>query len=424
MVKYTSLDNLPDELLLLILEFSTLPTNTLVCGCPKRPSHDTAKALTLVSCRLNHLATSLLYRDLTFTVSSSAELHRTDVSLRRYCRHLLIWGTDRPLLDTPEWDPLITDDFLTGCAGVRCLTVRGGFQRYHDETWDLISRLLASTPALKHLRLEKHNDSFDLPTVVKYVQGSVKYVQGSALQHLALHGISKSAEPLSAKAGTAPFTSLMLSDYEEDTESTASLIRWPKQLRHFSLESRQTGRYRITPSMVSAWLSVHQDTLESLKLGALSASTSSHLLPEVSRFPHLKALTLSKYYFAHPLAYSDAEAAMLLAPGLESFTWNLNAYAGAAESWDTFGAREEHWLQKFATAAAAKPVPLKTIHVVFGPNFYSPDEETGFPWDGLGRVAEYCRDLDIEFTCTDPPLSKQEWLESRRALDKESGLKS
>ncbi|KAI2603052.1 uncharacterized protein GGS25DRAFT_509750 [Hypoxylon fragiforme] len=420
MLKFTSLDTLPDELVLLILEFSTLPNNTLVCRCPKRPSHDTAKALTLVSRRLNQLATSFLYRDLTFTVSSSAELHRTDISLRRYCRHLLIWGTDRPLLATPEWDPLITDDFLTGCARVRCLTVRGGFQRYHSETWDLISRLLANTPDLKHLRLEKHNDAFDLPTVVKYVQGS-------ALQHLALHGISKSAsaEPLldSAQAGTAPFTSLMLSDYEEDADSTATLIRWPAHLRHFSLESRPTGRHSITPSMVGSWLSSHQDTLESLTLGALSAASTTSHLPDASRFPKLRVLALSKYYFAHPLAYDEAEAAMLLAPCLESFTWNLNAYAGAAESWDTFGEREELWLRQFATAAS-KTVPLKSIHVVFGPNFYSPDEETGFPWDGLGRVAGFCRGLGIEVTYTEPPLSKGEWLASRRVLEKEEVVKA
>ncbi|KAK9423284.1 putative F-box domain-containing protein [Seiridium unicorne] len=149
---------------------------------------------------------------------------------------------------------------------------------------------------------------------------------------------------------------LHISDYEEDAAATAQLIRCPKRLEIFTFGNYYNNLFYLDLAMFRAWLLIHKDSLREICIGYLSASGTGILL-DVSDFPNLRTLTLSRYSFLRDLHFSAADSC-LLAPKLESFTWSFSIFDQYQESWTDFGESEERWLMQFAKAAAYKPLPL------------------------------------------------------------------
>ncbi|KAI2464468.1 hypothetical protein F4781DRAFT_70353 [Annulohypoxylon bovei var. microspora] len=389
-------DSLPDELILAILEFAILSFEV--------PHYPTARALTMACRRFNGLATPLLYKylhfDLPFKPKSRALL-RIDTSHLLHCRELHVRCSDmNGAMTNTDWQ--ITGDFLTKCTKVRRLSIHGGYTRHGVELWPLTMNLLANMPVLQHLSLARQYWGLLLPRVKKYIVST-------SLRHLSINGVSESKEAPRWKSMPASFTELRLSDYEEDAAATADLIKWPKNLRHFYFESFYNNRHHMDLAMFGSWLSSHKDTLEEIYIGYLSAFSKGTLI-DVSEFSALNSLTLSRYSFSDDLESCAADASLLLAPGLETFTWSFSIYDQHCESWDAIGENEERWLRQFAEAAASKSIPLKRIHIIFDPDYWGYQVEDGYPWDRLDRVKVYSRQLNIELSYTKPALTKEEWL--------------
>ncbi|KAK9775923.1 putative F-box domain protein [Seiridium cardinale] len=207
----------------------------------------------------------------------------------------------------------------------------------------------------------------------------MSYIDVSTLKFLNIKGVSKPKHGLSPsfQARIASFTMLQISDYEEDAAAAGQLIRWPKRLEIFTFGSFYNHLFYMDLAMFRAWLLIHKDSPREIDIGYLSTSGTGILL-DVSDFPNLRTLTLSRYSFLRDLHFSAADS-YLLAPKLESFTCSFSIYDQHDESWTDFGEPEERWMMQFAKAAVSKSLLRKRIEVIFQPGYWCTREEDGYP---------------------------------------------
>lgn len=173
--------------------------------------------------------------------------------------------------------------------------------------------------------------------------------------------------------------------------------------------------------MLGVWLSSHKDSLQTIDIGFLSRAGRGPLL-DVSEFPSLTSLKLSRHSFSDRLeSLPESDPQQLLAPNLETFTWDFDSDDGDPVPWNGFGELEERWLEGFVKTVGSKSPLLKTIRIIFRPDEEDSKASDGYPWDRLDRVRERCRPLGIRLEYDEPPLSKEAWLESLEDEDEERG---
>ncbi|KAI1095072.1 hypothetical protein F5B19DRAFT_443250 [Rostrohypoxylon terebratum] len=402
-------DKLPDELVQVILEVA-FPS-------PEVTDYRSAYAVTLSCRRLHRLVTPLIYHRIDYQLPFSKltnKLMRMSQSSQLNCRELHIECSDMyGTMSDEDW--VTTTAFLTKFSKTRSLIIHGGFTRHGTELWPLICKLLASMPSLQHLTLNRQYWGLLLPSVKKYIQSL-------SLKSLKIHGVSKSRERPRGLYGPTSFSDLELSDYEENAEATRALIRWPRKLTRFHFESSYNNHHYMDLTMFGLWLSVHKEVLQEISIGYLSSGSKGKMI-DLSQFTALKSLTLSRYLFSDDLKYYIEDAALVLAPNLETFTWSFSVYDQHCESWDAIGEAEESWLQQFARIAASTRPSLKRIHIIFDPDYWGYRIEDGYPWDRLDRVKDSCRQLNIELTYTKPALTKKEWLDHVTEIQMTSELR-
>ncbi|KAI1078355.1 hypothetical protein F5B20DRAFT_226153 [Whalleya microplaca] len=388
-------DMLPDELVLIIIEFSISGASyTDPCGCPHSPHWTLCKALSLTCRRFNRLTTPLLYSSLYLAVPSKAAtkpLYPVKRSLRQYCRKLTFDILNFSEQTEAHWQ--IAKDFAAGCTEVRCLSIRGGIDKHNVETWRFVDSMLAHMHTIEHLSLSAGTWGLWLPQVLEHIDIPT-------LRCLYLNNIGKVQTTKnvirSGKNRTASFTTLHVSEYEDSVAAMDHFIRWPRQLRHFHFGARNLPDY-LDLSTFAPWLSVHKDTLETIDLDFLP-STDERKLIDVSDFPQLKSLKLPILSFRPTLEFSLAQVDCLFSPRLEVVTWSFDYYDEHSDGQIAFGDKEEQWLRQFAKVAASKPSPFKKIVVMF--KTMVEDIRIGrgtvSRWDYLDRVKEYSRQLNIE----------------------------
>jgi hypothetical protein len=129
-------------------------------------------------------------------------------------------------------------------------------------------------------------------------------------------------------------------------------------------------------------------------------------------FPQLEVLRLSRWQMEKDLEFSCEEANVLLAPNLETFGWDFGVYPHT--SWTDFGNKEEDWLRGLAKAAITRKAALKRIEITYSPDpdLWGVKEEDGYPWDRMDRIRDEIRPCGITLEYSEPPLSKEDWLEA------------
>ncbi|KAK7752167.1 hypothetical protein SLS62_005911 [Diatrype stigma] len=415
----TPISMLPDELLLMIFEL-------LIPRFLFNQSDGyaiTIEKLCAVCRRFNRLATPLRYRTIIINPLQQARkkgLYRVDPSYRRFCRNIrlsIMESSLGPSMSKADW--LIAADFFAGCTNVRCLEIRGGFEQYKQELWDFIGNLLKHMRGLQQISFAGHGRLL-LPHLMRFIDAASLH----DLQDLSVHGV------VDRREGSAPvphwnrnkasFTTLKVSNYEEDPAATIRLIRWSRELHHFQFASFY-NYYYMDLKMFEGWLRDHKDSLQTIDIGCLS---KSGIICDVSQFPKLTSLSLSRWSFSDELESPESDALCLLAPNLKRFTWDFSTWDQCGDPWNGIGEREERWLEGFVKVASLRSSPLEGINIIFRPDYWGTRKEDGYPWDRLERVKERCRPLGISLEYNTPGVSKEAWLKHTEDFEETYGRRS
>jgi hypothetical protein len=161
--------------------------------------------------------------------------------------------------------------------------------------------------------------------------------------------------------------------------------------------------------MLGSLLSIHRETLQTLDIGYLTQSTTAMI--DVSTFPNLRYLKLSRWSFPQALEFSEAEAQLLLAPRLKTFGWDFSIMDQHSEEWTDFGKREEQWLKDFGIFSSSYKSQLQKIEITFRPANWSTTKADGYPWERMDSVREHIRQVGVALEYNLPEVTKERWLE-------------
>lgn len=205
---------------------------------------------------------------------------------------------------------------------------------------------------------------------------------------------------------TGTFTSLRIECYQEDFEALEQLIQWPKSLEHFELfpDEPLPSTYIDLP-MLGAYLSIHKDTLRSIRIGYLSLDGREELF-DISEFSKLEVLDLS-WQQTERLLFQDAN--FLLALKLHTLKLRFGHLDSSGIHY--FGELEEHLVREFAKAAIAKKAALRFIYILFYPTIQSLQEEPEYPWDRMDSIQEEIGPHGLTLYYNRPLLTKQQWID-------------
>ncbi|KAF2709129.1 hypothetical protein K504DRAFT_295783 [Pleomassaria siparia CBS 279.74] len=440
----TSILQLPDELLVAIIEFVAKDLRSgsldeceecLYDWDTRLWNHHHLKALSRVCRRFMRIAQPLLFRAIGFKSPGSPyetappsrsvrTLHHTlkeTPRFQQYCRSLRIYIPDFDRSKTPH-KYLVASDFAHWLTRTRCLSIHGGFQNSRQDrtcnasTWALIRSFVANCRDVEHLQLSR--ESFGL-----YLDPIFKWLDFPNLNTLSVHGISKwehgKVELEPEKRRTAPFKSLILSDYEEGPEATSLFIQWPAVLSHFQFGSFYNNSHVMDYSMFESWLLIHKDTLKHVDIGYLSAKGSSGPF-NATLFPNLEYLKLSRWQTHQGSVQFKADDANVLGPKLGTFCWGFGIFDQHSEGWLDFGEPESSWIRDLVNAAVACKSVLRTVEIQFSPDQWDTDYGMIYPWDLMDRLGdEVLRPKGMNLVYNDPPISRENWLEKLQTRGRE-----
>lgn len=205
---------------------------------------------------------------------------------------------------------------------------------------------------------------------------------------------------------------MQLRDYNENWAATEQLISWPRELQHFKFGNFRNNRNDMDLAMFGEALYQHKDTLRTLDMGFLRRRAHGTRIIDVSLFPALEELTLSRWSFGFEgLRFSGDTGHKLLAPQLRKFTWSFDIGFMESARLSDMGPDEEAWLRDFGTyASRQEDSSLRTIHVHYLPILVLGDQGSSeYPWDRLRRVADYLEPLGIELSYSEAEWSREEW---------------
>lgn len=190
-------------------------------------------------------------------------------------------------------------------------------------------------------------------------------------------------------------------------------MHWPKTLHHLRYDVYLNARgERPSLAMLESLLSIQKEGLKTIDLNNNDPRPGLKIA-NVSDFPHLEVLKLSRCLFSKDLVFSDEEAARLLAPCLKVFEWHFG-FPLETQTMDGFGNKEETWLKQFGTFAAGRKSSLRKIKVAFTPTMIGRFECETYPWDRLDWAKEHLSRLGIELEYNPPVIVKEDWDEHRK----------
>ncbi|KAH8693666.1 hypothetical protein BGW36DRAFT_463333 [Talaromyces proteolyticus] len=421
---------LPPEILHIIFE--------LALRDGERYCRYTTKSLTLTChCFLN-LAIPFLYKTIKLEVpgecrrhiSLNAALQKTP-SLGQYCNALWID------IGASNATPIVysaVNYIIQSLRSVKSLRISHsgynvGYRDYErsDQVlymWKLIDTVAQHMPQLEELRLGIGRYRIELRDLVESIDIP-------SLKHLSLDGILFGGiAPISdtMKYRTASFTSLTISDYENDHANVLQqLLSWPKALSHFCWNN---SMYRVELQSAIAQsiqfsLLMHKETLKSLDLEGIPWGHEAHW-SSTSIYPNLEVLRLSRdclrgikgEFRNNLLELTAADAgSLLLTPKLKVFVLNYGTDGigkdGYPKScWITFGDGDENLLCQLAKAAIDGKTELRKILIQYNP----PKDEISdyndvYPWDRMERIRDDIQPFGLILEYDVPQISKREFMD-------------
>lgn len=158
--------------------------------------------------------------------------------------------------------------------------------------------------------------------------------------------------------------------------------------------------------MVRVMLLPHRGTLERIDIGSQRhTDLESVQLLDVSDFPKLKRLGLSRRQMPKDLVFCAADSSLLLAPKLRTFEWDFSVKdCYGLEASHCFGEMEENWLREFLRMAIKKKAALKNVVVGFGTESWSSPIGNDGTWDRLESLKNEFHPLGVTVTYTNPWL--------------------
>lgn len=111
----------------------------------------------------------------------------------------------------------------------------------------------------------------------------------------------------------------------------------------------------------------HRETLERLDISyPRHPNVEPEQVLDVSDFPKLEHLGLSRRQMGKDIVFSAADASLLLAPVLKTFEWDFSVVdSQGVEHWYPFGEKQETWLREFLRMAVKRKAALKSVVLVF-----------------------------------------------------------
>ncbi|PYI12345.1 hypothetical protein BO78DRAFT_392198 [Aspergillus sclerotiicarbonarius CBS 121057] len=405
-----SIFKLPQELLELIITFAA-PYIYNTCG--GREYHFSYRTVSNVglTCRwLYSIATPILYRSISLADIEPSELHytlQTNPSLRQYCRILSI---DASIIFAPSWaNSGVADDIVSWLTNVKKLHVHFSYhyreKGYVDSVGSLCATVAKATQSMHEL------DSLECTGLgFKWIMGSV---QSLSLDTLTIWGGGWEKKIVNIpmdNSQDASVTKISLHRCFEPPEVMAQLLQWPKALSSFHLTGFNARDVSVEYSfaMFETWLAKHETTLRTLTFCGLPGDNADERAFNVSAFPHLECLRLSRWDMGTKLWLSDSDADKLLGPSLKTFTWDFRRLTDQQGSWRDFGEEEENWLRGFARAAVERKAALKSIRIAFS-LFDSGQGTVGYPWGRMARVRDEFEPYGLIVTWDSPVLPAEEW---------------
>lgn len=219
---------------------------------------------------------------------------------------------------------------------------------------------------------------------------------------------------------TAPFTSLMISNYGEGPQATSLLIQWPAVLSHFHFSGYAARTHVMDYSTLESLLLIHQNTLKYINIQGLRLRENSRLL-NATLFPKLGFLELSIWDTHGSTVQFRASDTNILGLKLETFCWNCSV--GGYERWTSFNEANCVWIRDLANAAVACNAALRRIEIKFCPDYTEQEEEMIYPWDLMDDLRDkVLQPKGIDLSYNDPPVSKEKWIEHLNAPKREELL--
>lgn len=205
------------------------------------------------------------------------------------------------------------------------------------------------------------------------------------------------------KRRTASFTSLSLPHCAGNLDDLRELFNWPKTLFHLDLPVFYYCNTSFEVSALHSMVLIHKDTLKTLTVGYFSFPDKRCLF-NVSDFPNLETLRLSRAQMETKLEFSATHADLLFGPNLERFEWEFPNWSGE------FGKREERWLGEFAREANSRKAKLKVIEIKAPPDFNLRRASGGYPWDRLDRLRDEFESYGMRLEYGTPSMEKSVWM--------------
>ena len=151
----------------------------------------------------------------------------------------------------------------------------------------------------------------------------------------------------------------------------------------------------------------HKHTLHRLSIGSLSPAGTGKLA-DLSEFTALEELRLSRWQLYTDLNESFENPALLLAPNLKHFIWEIEKPPSSEIRWSKFGAGECKWLTSLAEAAVKKRAALQGIEIRFMPQPPIPEDGAMDPASMVQELDRRFRSQGIAFTYDKPRMSKED----------------
>ncbi|KAJ5215030.1 F-box domain protein [Penicillium chermesinum] len=433
--------NIPDEILVAILDFATLNKNR-PCpdACHQKRDYESARTLTLVSKRFRRIATPLMFEEIRFeshrpsmrfmvppsrAVQKLHQLLQANPSLRPLCHTLRAEIDDTA--HVVEEDFQIINDFISWFSNLRDLTLVGGF---YSSTSDVVrDNALALVGRTRELTKVKN----------LHVEGSMWYYEtggitlAEAANHInvsSLKGLEITAAGLSDpstisdmltpdKIRSAPFTSLKLKGCKDYPEAIAAMIHWPRELVHFAINTSGSFVSDMSLVQIGRCLAVHKETLKNIYIDLLGFPHG--LSFRACDFPYLETLRLSRTQICEDPRNRNFEwkpeyADLLLGPQLHTFGLVFGVMGHSLIN--NWGSMEEEWIRQLAKAASERGSALRAIEINFSPVNPYPNLKQGvyseweyvYPWDRMDQLGAEILQYGVTLRYTPPPWTKEEWL--------------
>ncbi|KAJ5408338.1 hypothetical protein N7509_002221 [Penicillium cosmopolitanum] len=447
-----SLGNLPEELLVQIIEYSTLEG---FCYIPRdhvyriRRVYSDLTSLSLVCHRFHRLATPFLYQGISLydghphssdnkeysivpPCPRALALHRVlrdNPPLRSMCLDLeMVFDDEAEITDE---DFRVANDLVSWLGRTQSLRLYGGFpwggsdSGQRENTLGLIYYATRSMTNLKEFLLDMGNDTNEGLSLLE----AMEYINFPSLEILSMtgNGHSEDWRPMpssnSEEPRTAPFTCLSLAYCKDSVEAIEKCISWPKDLVDFTINTSGNEEVAHLSLMdAQSWLLNHKETLKYAYIDLLGHNQGIQEF-DASIFPRLESLTLSRTQLnddvgdgvQNNLCWESSHPDRLLPPNLKTFGMSFGILGCCLIN--NFGDKEVSWLRQLGQAAASRQSSLETIDILFQPwseyphKYGNYPDDHGYPWDRMSGLRDELAEYGISLIYTPAPWTKEEWEE-------------